>query len=44
MPTMSAATLGNDKLGWIGAGRMGFAMAARIAKAEIGRASCRERV
>jgi 3-hydroxyisobutyrate dehydrogenase len=33
MPTMSAATLGNDKLGWIGAGRMGFAMAARIAKA-----------
>ena len=30
---MSAATLGNHKLGWIGTGRMGFAMAARVAKA-----------
>jgi 3-hydroxyisobutyrate dehydrogenase len=30
---MSAAKLGNHKLGWIGTGRMGFAMAARVAKA-----------
>jgi 3-hydroxyisobutyrate dehydrogenase len=30
---MSATTLPDHKLGWIGAGRMGFAMAARIAKA-----------
>ncbi len=30
---MAAATLGTDKLGWIGTGRMGFPMAARLAKA-----------
>ncbi len=30
---MAAAKLGNHKLGWIGTGRMGFPMAARLAKA-----------
>jgi 3-hydroxyisobutyrate dehydrogenase len=30
---MSEATFGKDKLGWIGTGRMGFPMAARIARA-----------
>src|ERR1700712_159538 len=30
---MGATTLPNHTLGWIGAGRMGFAMAARIAQA-----------
>src|SRR4051812_34471994 len=30
---MAAAKLGTDKLGWIGTGRMGFPMAARLAKA-----------
>src|SRR5258707_728104 len=32
---MSDATLKNEKLGWIGTGRMGFEMAARL-----GRAGC----